>query len=256
MINNILTVTKFTYLEVYRSKLMISLIFLALGLILITFVASEFAYGAPAKVALDVGLGIMSISNLIISIFIGSTLLNKEIEQRTLYMVLSKPISRSSFLLGKIFGLSTVLLINSIVLGFLSIFLFKHYGGDYQSLFIWAIYFSFLEAFTVLAFAIFFSLVTNTTLSVIFTITVFIAGHAINETSKILFVKGTESLAATMNVIFFLVPNFYRLNLKDFVLYQQNISGQYLLMTQLYIACYLFALIGAVLIIFKNKNLD
>ena len=76
---NIITVTKFTFLEVYRSRLMISLVFLALGLVLVTFVASEFAYGAPAKVALDVGLGIMSISNLIISIFIGSTLLNKEI---------------------------------------------------------------------------------------------------------------------------------------------------------------------------------
>lgn len=253
---NIFTVTKFTYLEVYRSKLMISLIFLALGLVVLSFVASEFAYGAPAKVALDVGLGIMSISNLIISIFIGSTLLNKEIEQRTLYMVLSRPISRSSFLLGKILGLSAVLLINSIILGALSIFLFIHYGGDYQSLFAWAIYFSFLEAFTVLAFAIFFSLLTNTTLSVIFTITVFIAGHAINETSKILFVKMSDSLEATMNVIFFLVPNFYRLNLKDFVIYQQTIPGQYLLMTQLYIACYLFALLAAVLIIFKNKNLD
>lgn len=256
MIKNIFTVTKFTYLEVYRSKLMISLVFLAVGLVLLTFVASEFAYGAPAKVALDVGLGIMSISNLIISIFIGSTLLNKEIEQRTLYMVLSKPISRSSFLLGKILGLSTVLLINSVVLGALSTFLFIRYGGDYQPLFFWAIYFSFIEAFTVLAFAIFFSLITNTTLSVIFTITIFIVGHAINETSKILFVKLSGTLAAAMKMIFFLIPNFYRLNLKDFVLYKQNISGDYLLMTQLYIVCYLFALIVAVLIIFKNKNLD
>lgn len=256
MIKNIFTVTKFTYLEVYRSKLMVSLIFLAFGLVVFTFVASEFAYGAPAKVALDVGLGIMSISNLIISIFIGSTLLSKEIDQRTLYMVLSKPISRSSFLLGKIFGLSTVLLINTFVLGALSIFLFRYYGGDYQPLFFWAIYFSFFEAFTVLAFAIFFSLLTNTTLSVIFTMTVFIAGHAINETSKILFVKLSESMGVTMKLISFFIPNFYKLNLKDFVLYQQNISAEYLWTTQLYIGCYLLALLGAVLLIFKNKNLD
>ena len=253
---NVLTVTKFTFIEVYRSRLMISLIFLALGLVLLTFVASEFAYGAPAKVALDVGLGIMSISNLIISIFIGSTLLSKEIEQRTLYMVLSKPISRSSFLLGKILGLSTVLLINSIVLGALSIFLFINYGGNYQQLFFWAIYFSFIEAFTVLSFAVFFSLLTNTTLSVIFTITVFIAGHAVNETSKILFVKLSDSLLIAMKVIFYFLPSFYKLNLKDFVLYQQTVSTQYLWMTHLYIFCYLFGLLSAILLIFKNKNLD
>jgi hypothetical protein len=159
-------------------------------------------------------------------------------------------------LFGKILGLSTVLLINSVVLGALSVFLFINYGGEYQELFAWAIYFSFLEAFTVLVFAVFFSLLTNTTLSVVFTMTVFVAGHAINETSKLLFVKFSDSLGMAIKVIFFVLPNFYRLNLKDYLLYQQTIASEYLWMTQLYIAFYLLALVSAVLFIFKNKNLD
>lgn len=253
---NILTVTKFTFLEVYRSKLMISLAFLAIGLIGVSYVASEFAYGAPAKVALDVGLGVMSISNLIISIFIGSSLVNKEIEQRTLYMVISKPISRSSFLIGKIFGLSSVLLINSLVLGLLSVFIYLFFDGIYSPLMLWSIFFSFLEVLSVLIFAVFFSLITNTTLSVIFTIAVFIVGHALNETSKLLFVKASNIYNGFMDVLFLLIPNFYKLNLKDFVLYQQNISNDYLISTLLYLALYLIALMSAVLLIFKNKNLD
>ncbi len=253
---NILTVTKFTFLEVYRSKLMISLVFLSIGLLGVSYVASEFAYGAPAKVALDVGLGIMSISNLIISIFIGANLINKEIEQRTLYMVISKPISRASFLMGKILGLSSVLLINSLVLGTLSILIYLLFKGTYSSLMFWTILFSFLEAFTVLVFAVFFSLITNTTLSVIFTIAVFIVGHAINETSKLLLVKVSSFYSSLIDISFILVPNFYKLNLKDFVLYQQNISNDYLLSTLLYLAFYLLALLSAVLLIFKNKNLD
>jgi ABC-2 type transport system permease protein len=253
---NILNVTKYTFLEVYRSKLMVSLIFLALGLIVISYVASEFAYGAPSKIALDVGLGIMSISNLIISIFIGATLLSKEIEQRTLYMILSRPISRVSFLFGKILGLSSVLLINSVLLGSLSILLFMYFGENFQPLFVWTIYFSFLEAFTVLIFAIFFSLMTNTTLSVVYTIVIFIIGHALNETSKIIFLKVSPLLKTILETSFILVPNFYRLNLKDFVLYQQNISTDYLLMTHLYLALYLAALLVAVSLVFKNKNLD
>ncbi|MBC7713929.1 MAG: ABC transporter permease [Rhizobacter sp.] len=253
---NILTVTKFTFLEVYRSRLMVSLIFLAFGLVAVTLVASEFTYGASAKISLDVGLGIMSISNLIIAIFIGATLLNKEIEQKTLYMILSRPISRASFLMGKILGLSSVLLLNSLVLGLISILLFVKNGGVVQNLFWWTLYFSFLEAFTVLIFAVFFSLLTNTTLSVVYTIGIFIVGHALNETAKSFLMKVSIVLKTVLNISFFIIPNFYRLNLKDFLLYQQDISWDYLLATQLYIYLYLIALLVLVNLIFKHKNLD
>jgi ABC-2 type transport system permease protein len=171
-------------------------------------------------------------------------------------MILSRPISRVSFLFGKILGLSSVLLINSVLLGSLSILLFMYFGENFQPLFVWTIYFSFLEAFTVLIFAIFFSLMTNTTLSVVYTIVIFIIGHALNETSKIIFLKVSPLLKTILETSFILVPNFYRLNLKDFVLYQQNISTDYLLMTHLYLALYLAALLVAVSLVFKNKNLD
>ncbi len=253
---NLLTVTKFTFLEVYRSKLMISLVFLALGLVIVTYVASQFTYGASAKISLDVGLGIMSISNLIISIFIGATLLSKEIEQKTLYMILSRPISRSTFILGKILGLSSVVFLNSLLMGLLSGLLFVKNGGVIDNLLWWTIYFSFLEALTVLVFAVFFSLLTNTTLSVVYTIGIFIVGHAINETSKNFFLKSSELLNTILKISFVIIPNFYRLNLKDFLLYKQSLDIAYLVTTQLYIYLYLVALVAAVLFIFKNKNLD
>lgn len=253
---NFLTISKFTFLEVYRSKLMVGLLFLAFGLLVITYIASEFAYGASAKVALDVGLGIMSLSNLAIAVFIGSTLLSKEIEQRTLYMILSRPISRTSFLLGKISGLSTVLFLNSLILGSLSVALFIQQGGSYQVLFPWAILFSFFEAMIVLVFAIFFSLLTNITLSVICTVGICITGHALNETSRILFVKISPLLKTVIDACFFFIPNLYKLNLKDFLLYQQVLENHYLIMTQAYALIYFAAILTLVMLIFKNKNLD
>lgn len=252
----LLTVSKFTFLEVYRSKLMLGLIFLAAGLLLVTYVASEFAYGASSKVALDVGLGIMSLSNLAIAIFIGSTLLSKEIEQRTLYMILSRPISRTSFLLGKIIGLSSVLLLNTLMLGLLSLVLFFQQGGIYQYLFPWVLLFSFFEALIVLIFAVFFSLLTNMTLSVICTLAVCLVGHALNETSKIIFLKINPLFKFIVDGCFFFVPNLYKLNLKDFLLYQQKIELDYLVSTQGYILLYLIAIFTIVMMIFKNKNLD
>lgn len=235
---------------------MLSLVFLALGLVVVSYVASEFAYGAPAKVALDVGLGIMSISNLIIAIFIGATLLSKEIEQRTLYMIISRPLSRGSFIVGKILGLSSVLLVNSLALGVLSVFLFVQYGGEFQGLFFWTFYFSFLEALTVLLFAVLFSLITNTTLSIVYTICIFIVGHAMSETAKIFFTKMSPLFSTILDVCMWTIPAFYKLNLKDFLLYQQDVSMSYLQTTQLHIILYITALLAAIIFIFKNKNLD
>lgn len=247
---------KFTFLEVYRSKLMISVLFLAMGLIVATWLASEFTYGAPAKIALDVGLGIMSVSNLLMAIFIGATLMSKEIEQKTLYMIISRPIERASFLIGKVLGLSSILFLNSILLGSLTLMLFFKNGGVHEPLFPWAVYFSFLEAFTVLFFAVLFSLLTNTTLSVVFTISIFIVGHAMNETAKIFFLKSSLIFKPLLEASTILVPHFYQLNIKDFLLYGQRLSSNYLFFTQLYIYIYLFALLMFILLIFKNKNLD
>lgn len=253
---NILTVAKYTFIEVYRSKIMMSIPLLGLGLILVTYIASAFAYGAPAKIALDFGLGIMTLANLGMAIFIGSTLIMKEIEQRTLYMILSKPISRLSFLIGKIAGLSSVLLINTIVLSMLSVAIFLLVGGSFQTLILWASLFSFIESFLVLLVAVLFSLITNTAMSVIYSIVIIIVGHSLNETSRLVFAKMNPFFDSVITGAHMILPNLYKLNLKDFVLYQQEISSDYLLNALLYFVIYAMALLLFVIQLFKNKNLD
>lgn len=253
---NYLTVAKYTFSEIYRSKILISLLFLAFGLLVLCYVASEFGYGAPDKIALDVGLGIMSLSNVVISLLIGSTLIGKEIEQKTLYMILSKPISRASFLMGKITGLSTILLLNTLLLGITSVGLFLFYEGQFSNLILWTWWFSFLESLIVLFFAILFSLITNTTLTVLFTIVVYTVGHALNETSKIIFLKTSEVTSKIIETCFYIIPNFYRLNLKDLVLYKQSVPTDYLVFTQGYALLYLVGLTFFVIVLFNNKNLD
>lgn len=253
---NTLVVAKFTFLEVYRSKLMISLVFISIGVVGVSLVATEFAYGAAAKVALDFGLGITSIVNLIIAIMIGANLISKEIEQRTLYMIISRPISRVSFLIGKIMGLSSVLLINSLLLGILTILLYMFHRGEVSTLFFWTIAFSFFESFIVLLFAVLFSLITNTTLSIIYTILVFVIGHALNETSQIIFTKISPLFSSLVSISNFILPNFYRINLKEYLIYKQTLEFEYLLRTQFYILFYIISLISLVVFLFKNKNLD
>jgi ABC-type transport system involved in multi-copper enzyme maturation permease subunit len=252
----ILTVAKFTFIEVYRSKVMLSLIFMAMGLLLITYVASEFAFGAPAKVSLDVGLALLSLSNLGMAIFIGATLLNKEIEQKTLYMILSRPLSRASFLIGKTLGLSAILLINTFILVVLTVSVFIALGGQYEPLILWCAFFSFLESIIILLLAVYFSLITNTTMSVIYTIVVYIVGHALNDTIKIVFSKSSVIINAILQFSTIIIPHFYQLNLKDFVLYRQDISSQYLLTVVAYAMSYISFMYFMISFVFNKKNLD
>lgn len=253
---NTLIVARYTFTEVYRSKVMTSIVFLAVFLLVVTYVASEFAYGAPAKVALDFGLGVITLSNLGMAIFIGATLLSKEIEQKTLYMILSRAVSRNSFLIGKIIGLSSVLLINTFVLSLTSLSIYLYLKGTFQSLYLWAVYFTFIEAFIVLLFAVLFSLMTNTTMAVVYSIIVFIIGHALNETSKLFFAKTNVVMKEILNISFYFVPNFFKLNLKDFVLYKKELGLEYVLGMQAYALAYILGMLILITYIFKNKNLD
>jgi ABC-2 type transport system permease protein len=253
---NTLTVAKFTYLEVYRSKVMLSIVFIAIGVLFISYIASEFAYGAPAKVALDFGYGLTSISNLVMAVFIGSTLLSKEIESRTLYMILSRPISRTSFMFGKAIGLSSVLIINTIVLSSISVCIFHYLDGQVNSLMFWTAWFSFLEALIVMLFSITFSLITSNALAVIYTIGVWIVGHSLGATSKMIFTKQSYFLNYTIKIFSSVIPDLEKINLKDLLIYHQNVPTDYLVKAQLYTIPFLAALLFIISFLFRNKNLD
>ena len=249
-------VAKYAFLEVYRSKVMLSIVFIALGIMITSYVASEFAYGAPAKVALDCGYGLASISNLIMAIFIGSTLLNREIENRTLYMVLSRPISRTMFMLGKVFGLSIVLVINSIVLSAITILIFKFLGGEVASIMFWTAWFSLLEAFLIMLFSVLFSLMTNSSLAVVYSIIIMITGHSMAATSKLIITKNSVYFNSIIQFFSFIIPDLEKINLKDLMIYQQNISMDYVIKAQAYVSIYALAILLVISYVFKNKNLD
>jgi ABC-type transport system involved in multi-copper enzyme maturation permease subunit len=254
--NKTFTVGKYTFLEVYRSRVMLSILFIAFGLIIVSYVASEFAYGAPSKVALDFGFALTSLSNLVMAIFIGSTLLGKEIESRTLYMILSRPISRTSFMTGKVLGLSSVLIINTLVLSTVSLIIYYFLGGKINLLMFWAAWFLLIEAFIMMLFAVLFSLLTNNSLAIIYTLTVWIVGHSLSAASNSLFAKLSNFWSFILKVISCLIPDLEKINLKDFLIYEQTISLSYLMKAQIYVTIYAFALLFIISFLFKNKNLD
>ena len=249
-------VARYTFAELYRSKIMINIVLLGLFLLVACFVAAEFTYGVPQKVAIDFGLGGLSIAAVGIALLMGSTLLAKDVESRTIYMVLSRPISRHGFLFGKVLGMARILLINVLSLGLLSFFVYWVLGGKIHFLFFWALLFSFMESLLVLLIVILWSTFSNQVISIIATFSLFTVGHAVNDALANSFVTRNPSLFKFAHFYSLFFPNFSKINIKDFVLYKQMLPASYLIGALSYSLMYSLFLFTLTAYIFNRKNLD
>lgn len=250
------TISYFTFREIWKSKILLNVVFVGLGLILLTFIATEFTFGVPERVAIDFGMGMLSLSALGISIFLGVGLLSKEIDSRTVYMVISRPVPRYAFIIGKICGLMAIQCLNVLILSTMTLVTAKLLGGAITSLVIWSIFYTLLESLLALLVVILISLLANNILTVLFSSVLLILGHAIQETQNISFVKTNPLLMKVLELYHFALPGFYKLNIKEFLVYKSDLPLSYLLSNTMYALTYSGFLLILIILIFERKNLD
>ncbi len=111
MITKVTTIAYNTFRENIRDKILYSILMFALGFALVSAIISQWSLNQEARLMLDFGLTTISVFGLLIATFLGIGLVSRELEKRTVYLVLSKPVSRSLFLTGKYFGLVLTMLI-------------------------------------------------------------------------------------------------------------------------------------------------
>jgi len=246
----------YTFKEILKSKILINVFFAGIALMLVTYVATEFTYGVPERVTLDFGLGMLSLSSLGISLFLGVGLLSKEIDSRTVYMVIARPVPRFAFILGKLIGLMGIQLINVLLLSLMTLAITVLLGGELNSLVFWAIGFVFLESLMLLLVVVLMSLLANNILSTLISLVILLLGHAVKETQNVTFVKNNPALEKMLEVYHFILPGFYKLNLKDFIIYKTSLPFEYLASSLLYGVTYSGFLLCMIIFLFNRKNLD
>mgnify|MGYP000700553059 CR=1 FL=1 len=255
-INKILTIAKFTFKEIIKSNILVNIFFLGLGLLLVTYVAYSFTYGEPARIALDFGLGTLSLSSVGIAIFIGSGILAKEIDSRTVYMIISRPVPRYCFILGKVMGLILVLIVNVLLLSTLTLSAYFFIGGEFAPILMWSILFILFEAIIALLVVSLLSLISSQTIAVILSMIVYVLGHAIDGVKLTSMIAKNKVLESIIDVYHFFLPGYYKLNLKEHVIYKQNIELDYLVNNTFYVLFYSLFLITLCVLTFNKKNLD
>lgn len=244
--------------EAVRDRVLYNLVVFALLLIAGAIFLGELSAGQEAKIIVDLGLSAILLFGVFIAIFVGVGLVYKEIERRTLYAILSKPVGRGEFLLGKYLGLSLTLLANVLIMGVgLSLALiFVKRGFDPLVIRIWpAILLIYVELTILTGVALFFSSFSSPALSALLTFFVFIIGHFSADLKTLAHSMGSAPARWLFAGLYYLLPNLANYNLITPAAHGVSPEPVPVLMAIVYGLVYVGVLLAATTLVFRRRNL-
>ncbi|MBF2016515.1 MAG: ABC transporter permease [Rivularia sp. T60_A2020_040] len=219
-LNRIFAIANNAFLEVVRDRILYIIGFYAIILTIAVFFLPQIAAATEDKMFLDLGLAVMNVLSLIIAVFVGTGLINKEIEKRTILMLIAKPVSRNEFIIGKYFGLSAVLglivtAMSAIYLIFLQV---NNINYSATSIIVNAI-FLILQLSLISAIAITFSVFTASILATALTFAVYLMGNITQDLLNLARINQNPGLEKITQGLYLLLPDLSRLDLKNEAVY-------------------------------------
>jgi ABC-type transport system involved in multi-copper enzyme maturation permease subunit len=257
MISRIATIAHNTFREAVRDRVLYNLIIFALLIVGASILFGQISLEINRIVLINLGLTAISLFGIVIAILIGIGLVSKEIEKRTLYTVLARPVRRWEFLAGKFLGLVMTLVVNALLMsiGFFAAVIYVSHGltaADLQLAV--AIYFILLQFVLITALALLFSTFSTPVFSSIFAFAIFAVGTFAED------LRGFASMAHgmagwAMTAVAYLTPNFAALNVISRVAHDLPIEPQLIVLNTVYVMVYAGAVLTASAWIFERRNL-
>ncbi len=255
----IIAIATNTFREAVRDRILYNLIGFALLLIATAILFGEISVGIQTLILVNLGLSAVTFFGVAIAIFLGIGLVYKEMDKRTLYSILSKPVRRYEFVLGKYAGLCLTLLVNLLLMaaGFFAALWFVR--GALQASdggLLVALYFIFLQLALVTALALLFSTFSTPALSAAFTFGLFLAGNFASDLRDLSGAVETPGLGGITTVIYYALPNFRNFNVITAVAHEHAVAGELVLFNTAYALIYIGLLVAAAVVIFERRDLN
>lgn len=247
-----------TFREAVRDRVLYNLIFFAFLMIAAAIFVGQISIGIERLVIINLGLSAISVFGLVMAVFIGVGLVSKEIEKRTLYSLLAKPIRRWEFLVGKFGGLLLTLWVNTSVMTagvLLALVYIGHPYMPYAGEVIVAVYFILLSLALVTAIALFFSCFSSPMLSTLFTLGIYIMGVFAQDIRDFGELMRNPALEAVTRVVYYLIPNFHNFNAIAAASHGQLIPFSLIWQNTLYAVLYVAVVLIAASAVFSRRNL-
>lgn len=243
-----------TFREAKRDRILYLLFFFAALSIAASRVLAILTVGDRIKVVMDVGLASISIFGVLMAILMGTGLVYKEIDKKTIFTLLSKPIHRVEFILGKFLGLVLTLFIMTGLMTLIFLVLLFLHTFRIEWVMLVAVAYIFLELVLLTAVAILFSTFSTPILSSIFSLAFYIIGH-LSWGLEALIPKIRPGLGRTLvRILYMVLPDLENFNFKTEVVHGLAIPAGIHFWAVLYGILYTAFMLGLAVFIFRRRD--
>jgi ABC-type transport system involved in multi-copper enzyme maturation permease subunit len=253
--------------ESVRDKVLYNLVAFAILLMGASYLIGQLTAGQDVKIIKDLGLAATSIFGLFIAIFIGIQLVSKEVERRSIYSLVAKPVERQQVVFGKYAGLILTLAVNLSIMA-IALYVVLAYmawmagpiaaqAWDAPALdpaMLKAIYLTFVELAIVTAIALFFSTFSTPMLAAAFTFGLFVAGRFSADLRNFNQVIDSPAAAWLATGLYWLLPNLAPFDVRAQVVHAQPVTMEYLALSTMYAVFYAGALVVLGAFVFSRRD--
>jgi ABC-type transport system involved in multi-copper enzyme maturation permease subunit len=241
--------------EAIRNKILYSILLFACLLTAVSAAFGSASIGDTIKFVKDFSLLSISLFGVVTTVVLGANLLSKEIGRRTIYNILSKPVARWQFLVGKFLGLLATVMIMMVIMGAALLTLLYFLDGRFDWELLPVVGAMVLELGILLAVAIFFSsIVVTPALAGLLTAATFVAGRSTPLLSYFFDQEQPAVLRYTMRLLYAVLPHLDRLYVADCVVSGQTLPASYYLHAGVYAAAYAGVLMVLSVAIFRRRE--
>jgi ABC-type transport system involved in multi-copper enzyme maturation permease subunit len=247
-----------TFREAVRDRVLYNLVFFALLMMAAAIFVGQISIGIEEIVIKSLGLSAISVIGLLIAVFTGVGLVYKEMDKRTLYALLAKPVRRWEFLLGKFGGLSLTLAVNTLAMAaglFAALLYVKHHLERADTVLLVAIYFILLKLMLVVALALLFSCYTTPLLAILYTSALYVAGLFVEDMRTFHLTTANPAMAGLMRGLSYLLPNFENFNVMAAAVHGREIPRVLILHNTVYAVLYCGIVLTIAAAVFSRRNL-
>ena len=255
---NIRAVAANTFREAVRDRVLYNLVFFALLMIGAAILVGQISIGIEETVIISLGLTAISVIGLFIATFIGVGLVSKEMDKRTLYALLAKPLQRWEFLLGKYCGLLMTLTVNTAAMAlglYAALWVVKHPLVTGDGYVLVAVYLILLKLALIVALAMLFSCFTTPFLAILFTAGIYVAGVYAGELRVMRMVQVDPGMLKLLRIVSYALPNFENFNVMGAVAHDRGVPGILVGNATLYAMVYGAIVLAIAAVVFSRRNL-
>lgn len=249
----VLAIARNTFRETIRDRILNTILVFAVVLIGASILLGQLSAGQDLKIIKDLGLASLGFFGVIIAVFVGTSLVHKELDKRTVFVVLTKPVSRSAFLVGKLLGLVATLTVLVVAMGAAYLGLLAALKVPLSVGLFQAIGFAWLELVVLTSLTMVFSTFSSPVLCMLYAFALYFIGHNANTLKAIADKAGTGMKELVM-AAYYMLPNLTHFDIKNQVVYGYAASTPQVLWTIAYASVYSLMLFSVAVLIFRRRE--